>query len=466
MAVGKRLTALAIERTKAKANDVWLSDDDGTRGGGRLAVRIGASGSKLFYYRYAVNGERKQLPIGPFTYEARTGCFTLEQARERARDYAALHRSLDDGDVAAHLQRVKQEEEAAAQAQAAAQAAADAELANASKYSLIALCNEYVAYLKANEKESAGNMESLVRCHIKNTEWAPLPAKTFAPKQATTLLRKIVEDGTGRTAAKVRSMLHAAFNLALRAESDPLAPASLIPFGIELNPIASTAALSKFNQTRDRNLSYSELGAVWRALQPTADERLVVKAMRLTLRLGGQRGKQLLRVKRVADIELESGLITIYDRKGRRPKPRAHVLPLTAHALEDVRALIERSEALDSDWLFASGKGTLGSDGLSDLAKELSDRFVEEGVCSQAFQFSDLRRTAETLLASLKVSKDTRAQLQSHGLSGVQTRHYDRYEYMEEKLQALELWERYLASAAKGEPLPSNVRFFPGKQAA
>lgn len=458
MAAGKRLTALGIERTKAKGRDVWLSDDDGTRGGGRLAVRLGASGSKLFYYRYAVAGDRRAIPIGPFSVDAKPGHFTLEQAREQAREFAALHRSLPDGDVLAHLERVRQAEVDAEAAKAAASALAAEELANASKYSLVALCEAYVAHLKAAEKESAGNAGSLVRRHVAGSEWAALPAKTFTPKQATTLLRKIVESGAGRTAAKVRSVLHAAFNLALRAESDPLAPAGLIPFGIEVNPIASTAALSKFNKTRDRNLAYSELGAVWRALQPTDDERLAVKAMRLTLRLGGQRAQQLLRVRRVEDIDLESGLITIYDRKGRRPTPRPHVLPLTDQAMEDVRALIERSAALESEWLFASGKSKLGSDGLSDLAKELSDRFVAEGTCQQRFQFSDLRRTAETLLASLKVSKDTRAQLQSHGLSGVQARHYDRYEYMDEKSDALELWERYLTSAARGEELPSNVR--------
>jgi hypothetical protein len=48
------------------------------------------------------------------------------------------------------------------------------------------------------------------------------------------------------------------------------------------------------------------------------------------------------------------------------------------------------------------------------------------------------------MLASLGVSKDTRAQLQSHGLGGVQSRHYDRYSYLSEKQSALAIWERHL----------------------
>ena len=45
------------------------------------------------------------------------------------------------------------------------------------------------------------------------------------------------------------------------------------------------------------------------------------------------------------------------------------------------------------------------------------------------------------------ISKDLSAQIQSHGLGGVQDRHYDRHEYMDEKRRVLKAWAR----AAKGE---------------
>ena len=60
----------------------------------------------------------------------------------------------------------------------------------------------------------------------------------------------------------------------------------------------------------------------------------------------------------------------------------------------------------------------------------------------------DLRRTAETQLARLGVSKDDRAQLLSHGLGGVQSRHYDRHEYMDEKRAALNKWSKHLEALA------------------
>ena len=48
-----------------------------------------------------------------------------------------------------------------------------------------------------------------------------------------------------------------------------------------------------------------------------------------------------------------------------------------------------------------------------------------------------------------------RAQIQSHGLGGIQQRHYDRHDYMPEKRAALELWaQRLQGKGAKVVALP------------
>ncbi|MDW8468878.1 MAG: hypothetical protein RML56_07825 [Burkholderiales bacterium] len=44
-----------------------------------------------------------------------------------------------------------------------------------------------------------------------------------------------------------------------------------------------------------------------------------------------------------------------------------------------------------------------------------------------------------------------RARIQSHGLGGVPSRHYDRHDYMPEKRAALEAWAAHLALARAGE---------------
>lgn len=55
----------------------------------------------------------------------------------------------------------------------------------------------------------------------------------------------------------------------------------------------------------------------------------------------------------------------------------------------------------------------------------------------EPFTPGDLRRTTENRLAAVGQSKEARGQLQSHGLGGVQKRHYNMHEYAVEKRLAL-----------------------------
>jgi len=78
-------------------------------------------------------------------------------------------------------------------------------------------------------------------------------------------------------------------------------------------------------------------------------------------------------------------------------------------------------------------------------AAMLAARELERG----PFSMRDLRRTAETHMAALGISSDVRAQIQSHGLGGIQARHYDRHDYMPEKRTALGLWARRFTDAQR-----------------
>ena len=62
------------------------------------------------------------------------------------------------------------------------------------------------------------------------------------------------------------------------------------------------------------------------------------------------------------------------------------------------------------------------------------------------------------MLAAMGISKDVRAQLLSHGLGGVQGRHYDQHEYMDEKRNALQAWADRLQALAERKPEASNVK--------
>ena len=171
-----------------------------------------------------------------------------------------------------------------------------------------------------------------------------------------------------------------------------------------------------------------------------------IRGLRLCILLGGQRAQQVVSV-RATHVDLEAETILLFDGKGRRATPRQHLLPLLPQALEEVRWLVSYAQSVNSPYLLPGGKRgtTLNAASISKEVLQIRHVWEAQSPHLEHFSFADFRRTIETKLASLGVSKDYRAQLQSHGLSGVQDKHYDRHDYMRQKRDVLELWEKYLS---------------------
>lgn len=439
------LTAKAL-RTTYRGHDKWMSDG-AVRGSGALWARIGQGGTSL-YFRYTdAAGRKRAVAIGGYD-EAGAKGLTLAQARERAGGLSKLYR---DGvrDLHEHLER---QEEAAERARIEAQEAARLAAEDAQRGTLKQLLAAYVAHLERLGKQATKDVRSIFDAHV--TKGAPdlleRKAAELGVDHFVGVVGKLVEAGKGRTADKLRSYLRAAYQLAIESKTNPAAPLALRAYGITVNPIASIGALSQFNRARNRVLTAPELGAFLRRLEalPPGPRR---DALQLTLFLGGQRPVQLLRLK-AADVDLTAGTVTLYDGKGARSQPRAHVLPL----VKDAAAILERrlGALKDGEPVFSTDEKhsmrveTLGAE-VIEIAKAM--REAKPAEAREEFQLRDLRRTCETMMAALGVSSDVRAQLQSHGLGGVQQRHYDRHDYMVEKRAALEKWARHLASLKAGK---------------
>ena len=113
---------------------------------------------------------------------------------------------------------------------------------------------------------------------------------------------------------------------------------------------------------------------------------------------------------------------------------------------------------VEFDYLFSNTKGThLRSETMSEAAGEISEAMVLSARSRSPFKLSDIRRTCETMLARMGVSKGIRAQLLSHGLGGVQQRHYDRHEYFDEKRAALKAWHDKLEAIRSGKAATGKV---------
>jgi integrase len=443
----KALRPVGHDKSGKPRSDKWLSDG-AVRGSGALWARCGASGLS-FYFRYTDGeGRKRSVAIGGYDQDGAKG-LTLAQARERAGALSKLYR---DGikDLHEHLER---EREAAMRARRAEEAAVRAAAEDAQRGTLKQLLDAYVGHLERAGKQSVRDVRNIFRANV--FEAAPdlieRKAADLSVDDFVGVIGKLVEAGKGRTADKLRSYLRAAFQLAVESKTNPAAPLALRAYGIDVNPIASIGALSQFNRARDRTLSGPELGALLRRIDalPDGAQR---DALHLCIYLGGQRPMQLLRL-RPGDVDLAADTVTLYDGKGARSQPRAHVLPLVKEAHAILERRLASTRAGGTPLLSTDGETPMRVETLSVLVADISKEMVkaDPAEARETFQLRDLRRTAETMLASLKVSSDIRAQLQSHGLGGVQQRHYDRHDYALEKRQALQKWARHLAALETGE---------------
>jgi hypothetical protein len=443
MAATKGLTKRDIENVKVQERgEVWLTDGSPERGGGRLVLRCRGNGSKNFYFRYFINGQTRAIPMGPYSCDRGREGLTLEAARAKAREYSALYRAQETRDVREVVQI----------ASGRVTVAHDGS-------TLLDLCLLYCDHLELMQKaQTAKQARGLVRNWIASTPQAKLPARSVAMDDVTRLIHNIVKEGLRqkpegfhRVPTHVRSIIHAAYGVAIRARSDAKISPRFYSFGIKANPVAGTATLQDDSVPRMRCLSSVELGHFWRHVNFGARvESPSYRIVRLIILLAGQRTTQVLRCLR-KDVDIERRVITLYDPKGRRRVARIHPLPMSDAVMCDVQWWIAISNALQSPFLFPGTSSAKHQNPVtcSHLVTHLSRRMLKEQLCDKPFTLQDLRRTSETRLAELGINKDVRAQLLSHGIGGVQDRHYDRYDYMKEKTEALMVWQAYLSTLLK-----------------
>lgn len=453
----KPLTATAIANLRAGKT---LADGAIRPGAGSLKIRKRQTAGGVvceWLFEYRRDGKPVRQSMGRYSVAPAEGCLTQTQARERAVQLQAMVRNGEDPVARRAVERHETK---------VAQAAAVASVREAQDKTLAAMLRAYVAGLRSRDKhDSAYDAENMFTNHVERAfpDLAELPAASIRPEHVTRILSRLVgtevEDKKGRTALKLRSYMAAAFKQALGASTDPMAPASAAGFGLTSNPAAAvpaTTMAAKFNRAGDRVLSAEELRRYIAHVDalPSSLQRL---ALRLQLATGGQRIRQLLRL---TEDDIAAKSLMLYDPKGKRQEARRHELPLIAEVVELVDAVIELSQADDeseSPVLFSARGAPMAAETLSAAVHDISAAMVEAGEAATPFSGRDIRRTVETVLGErLDVNKDTRAQLLSHGLSGVQDRHYDRGAYLKAKTVALRKWNDYLADLCIGHPEESR----------
>ena len=289
------------------------------------------------------------------------------------------------------------------------------------------LLDAYVAHLERAGKQAAGDARRMFARHVlrAHAELAARQAATITPADIAAIVRAVVDLGKGRTAGKLRSYMRAAYALAQRARYDAAAPAALLALDVEHNPVAATAALSQFNRTRDRVLERWPSSATTRLELERLEPSPARDALRLALLLGGQRPTQLLRAV-PGDVDLEARTLVLCATA--RAGAQCHGCTCCRCPKRPPRSCEKRRAECGGLLLFTTDGKRQTRVGNRRGTRQHRVRGDAEGrtTCARQrprrrlAQLRDVRRTAETMLARLGVSRDVRAQLQSHGLGGVQ----------------------------------------------
>jgi integrase len=267
-----------------------------------------------------------------------------------------------------------------------------------------------MAYLDAVQPKTRQQMEKMVRKDCAPLLARPLTAITYQDTDA--IVQAVIDRGSPIAARNLFLTLRAMFRWAVRNRK------------ITEVPMIGDAPTK--SRARDRTLTDCELAAAWRATEDSAAPlRAAVRAMILL----GQRREEIGSM-RWSQIDEATKTWTI---SGDDYKTGAlQFLPLDS--VWDIIAETPRIEG--SDYVFTfNGRGSV------DLSKE-AGKLVKRAKTAH-WTFHDLRRTARTNWSKLKIDPTIRERL-IHPVPGVEGT-YDRYDYLDEKREALAKWREYVA---------------------
>jgi integrase len=356
------------------------------------------------------------------------GKLTLEQARNRARDWLELLRRGIDPQVQQERQR-------------------HAELRQ-QRNTFTAVAEDFIrdklpAESKGREVERDIRREFL-------PVWGRRPIAEIAPHDVVAVIKAAVNRGAPYQAHNLLVLARRLFSWAIDQHV----------YGLETSPcerLKPKAIIGK-KEFRTRILNDDELRAFWRATRRLGYPYAPLFRM---LALTGQRKSEVAEA-RWSEFDLAAKLWTI---PAERMKADAvHVVPLT----DDVIGILESLPRFrKGNYLFSTTFGAKPVNGFSK-AKERLDRRMQRSWRAlarvrgedrrhaqiESWVIHDIRRSMRTGLSALPVPDLVRELVIAHTKPGLH-KVYDQFAYLDEKRQALELWAARLRTIVT--PLPSNV---------
>jgi integrase len=259
-------------------------------------------------------------------------------------------------------------------------------------------------------------------------------------------------------------------------------------YGLRVSPASDIKPTSIVGDkvARDRLLNDDEVFAFWRAAKRTPyPAGPVYQLLALTgLRLGEvsdaswsefhpdvvrairQRGADPVDWTKL-NTEKLVWVIPANRMKGRNGKARAHAVPLTVDMLQILESL--PIFVSGGDFLFSRNAGRRPAVMSTEIKDNLDARMLralramarQRGDDPAAVQLEpwvqhDLRRVVRSGLSRLKIAEEVREAVLAHARGGIK-KHYDLYNYLDEKSDALVQWGARLRGIVEPAPVTSNV---------
>ena len=387
-------TDLAIRRLRSQQErfDLWDTNTSG------LGLRVFPSGAKSFFMSYRINGERRRDTLGRYP-DMRLGDARAKASAMRA----LLHKDIDPRDEDPNRPLTFGE-----------------------------ALPQFIT-LHCEQKNRPSTIKATRRLLEREClpAWCNRPVAKITRRHINTVLDKVIDRGSTGAANKVRAAMSKFFRWCVSRDY------------ITSSPVDGIEPPSRTNK-RNRVLSDQELKAVWQAASATPYPfGPIVRLLLLT----AQRRSEVTRME-WHQLDLKKA---IWELPGELTKNgEEHHLPLSPLAvsiLKDLPQLHDRFvfPARGNDDNCFSGFGKCKA--RLDLATEALD--PEFSVAQ--WTLHDLRRTASTGMASLGTPPHVVERVLNHtsgtfgGVAGI----YNRFEYVDEMRDALNLWEAHILALEK-----------------
>ena len=427
-------TDRSIKAIQPRKRSFRQSENTNKRGGGRLVLEVKENGAKYFFFQYfrkqAGKSKRTYVTIGRFKESAKATGFSLSDARDEALKYENI---LKQGlDVKTSIEEGKLEE------QERIRKVDSAKLQG----SLGQLTDSYLAAMEADGKRSHESVRRSLRIYLDE----PFPklikrkANTLEADDIRLVLSRMIDKGVTTHTNRVRSYLHAAFSHGLKQDNNPRRYSKeAIKFNLKYNPVSFVPKQADFERVGEHVISEKEIKVIWKEL--SKESQITSWAVKLALTTG-QRLGEIIRVK-WCDIDFDDQLMTIP--AGVSKNKIEHIVPLGDLSW----AVIEEMKKItgDYEYLFPSShKGKMKKDKhiFNTTISKVIREYSTEHKNVRKFLARDIRRTVKTLMGKAGIDKAIRDRIQNHSLQDVSSKHYDRYDYLPEKKQALKVWNDYL----------------------